>query len=135
MCAGGTTAPLSSESNLSSFAYSNSDTPPELCSTWNDTAKPNTSPGYGPIIAYPAHHLKASCYNSTIQQEDNFYSCKLDPETGLLVIDNFWSTNALKPNASSALSLVQLDVVALDAMNQTVTVGEAHVPVDILFQI
>ena len=101
--------------------------PPKLCAAWLKDNSPfgysgGYADGYGHVAAYPAKKLQAQCHESSTQQLDSSYTC--DNETGLPVISNFWSTNAVDENTLQSLSRVLVDVLVLDDMNQTVSIGE-----------
>ena len=96
---------------------------PESCPTWN--ASGNIAGSYGPVIAYPASRLQAQCRAATVDQQSNVYTCEEDPVTQQLVISNFWSTTAVNESTNVPLSHVLVDVLVLDDMNQTVSIGES----------
>ena len=94
-----------------------------MCPAWNTSN--NSSPGYGPVIAYPPDRLQARCHELSSEQQSSRYSCQENPETGGLRITNFWSTNGVDETTAAPLSHVLVDVVVLDPMNQTVPIGES----------
>ena len=101
--------------------------PPKLCAAWLENNSQGGysgghADGYGPVVAYPAKKLQAQCHESSTQQLDSSYTC--DNETGLPVISNFWSTNAVDEDTAQSLSRVLVDVLVLDDMNQTVSIGQ-----------
>lgn len=95
--------------------------PPQLCPFWSPSTDPTQ--GYGAIIVYPAKQVQPACHEDVTEQQDTAYTCRLDPATGMPVIDNFWSTSAIDENTEQPLARLLVDVLVLDDMGQPVSNG------------
>lgn len=104
-----------------SMPVNNSDTPSRVCDAWQASDKQAYQYSYGPLVAYPAKKLKATCHGA--QLLNSSYSCTYDGNN-LPVITNFWSTNAVNTTTNIPYSSLLVDVQVLDDMNQTLAIGE-----------
>lgn len=101
--------------------YNNLYAPARVCDAWQASDKPAYQYSYGPLVAYPAKKLRATCHDA--QLLNSSYSCTYDADN-LPVITNFWSTNAVNTTSNTPYSRLLVDVQVLDDMNQTVAIGE-----------
>lgn len=98
------------------------DAPPQVCHSW--TPSHVMSQGYGALVAYPAKQVQPICHEPITAQQDTAYTCRLDPMTGMPVIDNFWSTSAVDDSTEHPLARLLVDVLILDDMAQAVSNGK-----------
>lgn len=103
--------------------YNDSHAPPRVCGApaWQASDNEPQQSSYGPLVAYPAKKLRATCHEA--QLLNSSYSCSYDADN-LPVITDFWSTNAVNATTNLPYSSVLVDVQVLDDMNQTVVIGE-----------
>ena len=95
-----------------------------MCPEWQSTS--NTAIAYGNIIAYPAAKLLTQC----IEYTANGYSCGQSiampemPDASSLIVDGFWSTNAVDLSVGQPIARLLLNVAMLDMANQTMLIGK-----------
>ena len=93
---------------------------PTLCPEW--LSANNTAASYGNIIAYPAARLAIEC----APYAQNGYTCEqpaAEASAHGLLIDNFWSTNAMDAMIDQPVARLMLNVALLDMADQTILMG------------
>ena len=86
------------------------------CPSW----QPDNITISGPIFAFPASSLRATCPNISQTMP---YICTMTIEDNHTSISNFWSTNLLASSGGQPVSRLLLDVAVLDALGQRVDAG------------
>ena len=82
--------------------------------------QPGNTTVTGPVFAFPASSLCATCPNIS---QTMAYICTTATEDSNTSISNFWSTNMLASGQGQPVSRLMLDVALLDALGQRISAG------------